>query len=238
MIAGRYCFASGSLYPARRRRCCRRPARRTFTWACTMRFGLYFRRRASAAILLMLGSTFACAQEVASPEIATTSEALPQAALADATSRGAALVGAPLPGSVSQEETTKNAATPCLEPPPLLKWQDYHGPFQKVAGAFARKLELKSVHPPRYKPGTVLCALEVKTSSPCSYGIRLIQSHFLGPPSTQVWIRPQTETPPLDEASRVMGNASVPTSPGRQHGGFSRILPIPRSSRRTLDTTA
>ena len=53
-------------------------------------------------------------------------------------------------------------ATPCLEPPPLLSWEDYHGPFQKVVGAFARKLELKSVHPPRYKPGTVLCSLEAK----------------------------------------------------------------------------
>jgi hypothetical protein len=50
----------------------------------------------------------------------------------------------------------------CLEPPPLLSWEDYHGPFQKVVGVFARKLELESVRPPRYKPGTVLCFLEVK----------------------------------------------------------------------------
>ncbi|MGD1097817.1 MAG: hypothetical protein ABSB35_38235 [Bryobacteraceae bacterium] len=28
--------------------------------------------------------------------------------------------------------------------------------------AFARKLELKSAHPPHYKPGTVLCSLAVK----------------------------------------------------------------------------
>jgi len=136
--------------------------RRTFTWACTMRFGPYFRRRTSTAILLTLGSTFASAQEAASLETAITSDAPPHAASPDATSQGSVLAGAPLPGSASQEETTKNAATPCLDPTPLLKWQDYHGPFQKVAGAFARKLELKSVHPPRYKPGTVLCSLEVK----------------------------------------------------------------------------
>lgn len=56
----------------------------------------------------------------------------------------------------------ENVAQPCLEPPPLLSWEDYHGPLQKVVGAFARKLELRSVHPPRYKRGTVLCSLEVK----------------------------------------------------------------------------
>jgi len=56
----------------------------------------------------------------------------------------------------------KNALRPCLEPQPLLKLEDYHGPFQKVLGAFARKLELKLVHPPRYKPGTVLCSLKVE----------------------------------------------------------------------------
>jgi len=83
-------------------------------------------------------------------------------ALPDATSRDVVLPTTPLPGSPSQEESTKNAAAPCLEPAPLLRWQDYQGPFQKVVGAFARKLELKAAHPPRYLPGTVLCSLDVK----------------------------------------------------------------------------
>ena len=61
-----------------------------------------------------------------------------------------------------QEETRQNVAAPCLEPPPLVRWQDYQGPLQKVVGTFARKLERKSAHPPHYKPGTVLCSLEVK----------------------------------------------------------------------------
>ena len=68
---------------------------------------------------------------------------------------------------VAQEPAKKNAPAPCLQPPPLLSWQDYQGPFQKVVGAFARKLDLKSVHAPQYKSaqyklGTVLCSLEVK----------------------------------------------------------------------------
>ena len=80
-------------------------------------------------------------QEVASPETAIVGGAPPGLALPDATLQDPVLPGAPLPGSVQQEETTKNTATPCLEPPPLLRWQDYHGPFQKLVGAFAGKLE-------------------------------------------------------------------------------------------------
>jgi hypothetical protein len=61
------------------------------------------------------------------------------------------------------EQAVENAAGKCLEPPPLLlSWQDYHGPYQKLVGAFARKLERKSVNSAQYKPGTVLCTLKVK----------------------------------------------------------------------------
>jgi hypothetical protein len=41
-------------------------------------------------------------------------------------------------------------------------WQDYDGPLAKIVGIAARKLERKSVHPPHYKPGAVLCTLEAK----------------------------------------------------------------------------
>lgn len=97
------------------------------------------------------------AQEVASEQPATAGEALPGEAFPDDISRTAVL-----PGSMSQEPTKKKDTSSCLEPPPLLRREDYHGPFQKLVGAFAQKLELKSVHPPRYKPATVLCSLEVK----------------------------------------------------------------------------
>ena len=61
-----------------------------------------------------------------------------------------------------QLQTTSNVAAPCLEPAPLLRWEDYQGPFKKVVGSFARKLERKSARPPHYRAGTVLCSLEVK----------------------------------------------------------------------------
>jgi hypothetical protein len=112
-----------------------------------MRCAPHFRRRARAAIFLTLAwGTFVRAQEVASPETAFAVDALRSA---------------PSPDS-AQEETTENVPAPCLQPPPLLSWKDYHGPFQKVVGAFAGKLELKSVHAPHYKPGTILCSLDVK----------------------------------------------------------------------------
>jgi hypothetical protein len=44
----------------------------------------------------------------------------------------------------------------------MVSWQDYEGPFAKVVGVFGRKLERKSVHPPHYKPGDVLCTLDLK----------------------------------------------------------------------------
>ena len=117
-----------------------------------------FRRRAKAAIFLTIAcGTFGRTQQIVSPDAAIAGNALPGLELPDAISHSAVL-----PRTAPQVENTKNTSAPCLEPPPLLKWQDYHGPFQKVVGTFAMKLELKSVHPPRYKPGTVLCSLEVK----------------------------------------------------------------------------
>src|SRR6202022_2950000 len=59
------------------------------------------------------------------------------------------------------EETKKNATAPCVEPPPLVRLEDYDGPLKKTVGIFARKLERKSVRP-HYKPGAILCSLELK----------------------------------------------------------------------------
>lgn len=69
---------------------------------------------------------------------------------------------APTLGESAQVSAPGNVATNCIDSPPLIRWQDYDGPFAKVAGVFARKLERKSVHPPHYKPGAVLCTLDPK----------------------------------------------------------------------------
>jgi len=60
------------------------------------------------------------------------------------------------------EEIENNRAARCVEPAPLVHWEDYRGKFRRVGGLFARKLERKSVHITHYKPGALLCTLEVK----------------------------------------------------------------------------
>ncbi len=64
------------------------------------------------------------------------------------------------PASPAGEESQANPVTECIQPPPLVGWRDYNGPFAKVVGTFARKLERKTVHPPHYRPGVTLCSLE------------------------------------------------------------------------------
>jgi len=67
-----------------------------------------------------------------------------------------AFPGAPL------EETRRNSVFPCLEPPPLVRWDEYHGPLKRAEGLFARKVERKAVRVPRFKPDTLLCSRETK----------------------------------------------------------------------------
>jgi hypothetical protein len=64
------------------------------------------------------------------------------------------------PPPLAGEEVEKNPTSPCLEPAPMVRLEDYEGPLAKAVGAFARKLETKTVHPPHYKPKTLLCSLE------------------------------------------------------------------------------
>jgi len=85
---------------------------------------------------------------------------------------GAALVAATFGGTLwgqntllalmpPKQETQPSAPVACVQPPPMVSWEDYHGPFQKAVGAFGRRLERKSAHAPHYKPGAVLCVLSL-----------------------------------------------------------------------------
>lgn len=64
---------------------------------------------------------------------------------------------AELPGQV-----VLNRSGQCVQPPPMVQLQDYNGPFSKFIGAFTQKLDRQSVHDPHYKPGLILCSLEIK----------------------------------------------------------------------------
>ncbi len=62
----------------------------------------------------------------------------------------------------SQTTPANIGAGPCVQPEPMVRLQDYDGPLKKTVGFFTGKIEGKTVHPPHYKPGTVLCTLELK----------------------------------------------------------------------------
>jgi len=67
--------------------------------------------------------------------------------------------GSPPAPAAPTQETPSNAVAPCVQPAPMVSWEDYDGRLKKVAGAFGRRLERKSTHAPHYKPGAVLCEL-------------------------------------------------------------------------------
>jgi len=61
-----------------------------------------------------------------------------------------------------QQNTTMNVAPPCVQPPPMVRLQDYDGPFPKTVALFARKLELTAAPLPKYQQGVKLCSLHVQ----------------------------------------------------------------------------
>ena len=48
---------------------------------------------------------------------------------------------------------------PCVQPAPLYSAADYEGPLKKMVVYFARKPEIKTVHP-HLRPGMTVCALD------------------------------------------------------------------------------
>ncbi|HEV2199404.1 MAG TPA: hypothetical protein VGR73_06265 [Bryobacteraceae bacterium] len=66
------------------------------------------------------------------------------------------------PTTPEREQATQAQGSTCLEPPPMVRWQDYNGPFAKLVGTVGGKLDRTSINQPHYKPGSVLCSLGVK----------------------------------------------------------------------------
>ena len=98
----------------------------------------------SALVIAVCGSPLARGQDSTGPALPQQLPTSPQK---------------PLPLSPIPEQTQLSPVAPCLQPPPVVSWQDYQGPLQKVVGTFGRWLERKSVGTPHYKPGAVLCSL-------------------------------------------------------------------------------
>lgn len=62
------------------------------------------------------------------------------------------------PVTTQPAEPAANPA-PCARPAELFDIDEYDGPFNQLVARFTRKLEIKTVHAPRKKPHTPLCAL-------------------------------------------------------------------------------
>ena len=62
----------------------------------------------------------------------------------------------------TEEEAQKAPRSNCIEPAPMLRWQDYNGPFSKSVGFFASRLERKSIQAPEFKPGVLLCSFTLQ----------------------------------------------------------------------------
>lgn len=63
------------------------------------------------------------------------------------------------PAPPAPPQTRPGAPLPCVQPAPMVSWRDYQGPYQKIVGAFGRRLDRKSTQPPHYIPGARLCVL-------------------------------------------------------------------------------
>lgn len=71
---------------------------------------------------------------------------------------------APPPSAISSPVPIGSPPPPCIQPFPLVEWQDYKGPYADVIAFFGKKLEVKSSSPHGtiYKTNSVLCTLTTK----------------------------------------------------------------------------
>jgi hypothetical protein len=156
-------------------------------------------------------------------------------------------VGAQEPATVPQQpppqqqvhaaEAPKNAAAPCVEPPPVVSLKDYNGPLKKAVGVFGRALERKSVHPPHYKPGVVLCSLERKDKFVLFVQDSFDPVAFLSSGFGAGQDQASNRDPTFGQGAAGYGKRFARTSRGRHHQSSSRILPIPRFFPKTHATT-
>jgi hypothetical protein len=138
-----------------------------------------------------------------------------------------ALQQPPAVPQVPQEQTQKNPVAPCVEPPPVVRWQDYQGKFEKLVGTFARKLERKSVHPPHYKPGAVLCTLEVKDKFLLFVQDTLDPVTFLNVGFNAGLDQAQNTDPTFGQGAAGYGKRFGATFAGQASGGFFKDFAYP-----------
>jgi len=131
-----------------------------------------------------------------------------------------------------------NAAAPCVQPPPMVRLEDYDGPLKKTVGTFARPLERKSVHPPHYKPGAVLCTLKFKDKFRLFVQDSLDPVTFLATGFSAGLDQAENSDPSYGQGAEGTAGALAPNLPVRPPPRSLRTLRIPGYFRRTPATTA
>lgn len=112
--------------------------------------------------LASLTCSVAYAQELATAAQRDLS-ATPQLTPADAQSPPAENQQSPT--APQPQVAPTNIAQPCIQPAPMVRLEDYDGPFRKVVGTFVGRFDRATAHLPHgqpFKPGTLLCTLPVK----------------------------------------------------------------------------
>ena len=115
-----------------------------------------------AAIFFGVNVARAQAPEPEQSRLAGTPQAQGQSDAAKTTTPSQTPSDAPSPVAIPAV-TQVNPDAGCVQPAPLVRWQDYQGPFSKFVVALDRKVERKSVHPPHYKSAKLLCTFTVKS---------------------------------------------------------------------------
>lgn len=117
-------------------------------------------RAGSAAALTAASSSGARAQEA--PVRIQLLLAHEERALSAENRQAPAPLGQLLPASTPAQETATNVAQSCIQPAPMVRIEDYDGPFRKTLGTFVGRLERTTVHQPHtphFKPEARLCTL-------------------------------------------------------------------------------
>jgi hypothetical protein len=136
----------------------------------------------------------------------------------------------PIPPDLSGQ-VVQNPNAPCLQPPPPVTYRDYQGPFAKTVSVFAQRLERKSVGGTpatrHYKPGVLLCTLEVKDKFWLFVRDSTDPVAFLNAGYDAVIGQWQDDQPSFGTGPRGFGDRFGTTLAGQASAGFFKDLVYP-----------
>lgn len=120
----------------------------------------FFLRVCSAAVLA--GASSSAVRTQVTPVRIQSLVAFDEPALSAETRQAPSSPALQLPPTAPARDAATNVPQPCIQPAPMVRLEDYDGPFRKTLGTFVGRLERTTVHQPHtpsFKPGAKLCTL-------------------------------------------------------------------------------